>query len=635
MEQDMKDITGPAPNLLLIHYYILQLENFKNESMSRSGYSGGDVQITLKKYFQKVDTLAEEFEAYLWMIARKSLELVKKGQTSTLVRLLKIIETEERADLASNTESKNTDIKGNLSTQTENNHHLGVVSPTSASYDMNSMRSIKSYWSRYRIALQDEILRTFTKLYDENSSDLNKLLAATDLIIEDFAIIHDDLVPAFPVKYGIFNVFVVEYHRNIYDMLNKVTMTPLETSQILKLLKWIEDYYSCMSTRFDVNEDLLEPKLLDGKEDRLIDDYMKLIHTKLHDWLVNLMHTESQEFQERSRAPDLDQNGYYCTSSAVIMFQMVNQQVDIVAGNSSGRLMGDVITECSDILQEYQRSWIKLIEQEFNKIFPKNADKKVDPVEGLLEYCIAVGNDSYRCIDFTEAIIKRVDGLLETSLRGPAKATLTTALDGFVKLSKKCWTVIVDGIVVDIKPALDLLHTTVWYENELMKLIVGTLDDYLTDFQPRMQDYFFTKFITDLIEKFLLLYIQSLRNKSAKFRMSPISCASKMRGDLELVIEFFSRYKSRKRIIGIFDPFEKLIVLIGSSSQDTSLIYADFYTIWSSYGDVPLNFIEELLSKRDDLERSQVKAIMEDCRRKAKEEKPSTAIASSVFSKLT
>jgi len=60
--------------------------------------------------------------------------------------------------------------------------------------------------------------------------------------------------------------------------------------------------------------------------------------------------------------------------------------------------------------------------------------------------------------------------------------------------------------------------------------------------------------------------------------------------------------------------------------------------LYKEYPDVPLNLIENVLYKRDDLQNAQVKEIMEQCHQKAKEEKEKDVEAkeiTTVFSKLS
>src|SRR5690349_2027545 len=101
MRDDMKNILGPAPNLLLVHYQLYKLENLRNTTMHMAKDESLDVKVTLKQYFGRLDQVVEEFEEYLWELSRNMIDLIKNKQGAVIVRLIKIIESEEAADAKS------------------------------------------------------------------------------------------------------------------------------------------------------------------------------------------------------------------------------------------------------------------------------------------------------------------------------------------------------------------------------------------------------------------------------------------------------------------------------------------------------------------------------------------------------
>lgn len=76
-----------------------------------------------------------------------------------------------------------------------------------------------------------------------------------------------------------------------------------------------------MTKELDIPPELLEPKLLDGKQQELIDDYLKLIVKKMDEWTSNIMATQTKDFTQRMNPPEEDVDGMYNLTDAVIMFQ--------------------------------------------------------------------------------------------------------------------------------------------------------------------------------------------------------------------------------------------------------------------------------------------------------------------------
>ena len=63
-------------------------------------------------------------------------------------------------------------------------------------------------------------------------------------------------------------------------------------------------------------------------------------------------------------------------------------------------------------------------------------------------------------------------------------------------------------------------------------------------------------------------------------------------------------------------------------------MFIDFYTLFKAYPDIPLHFIEDLLYKRDDLTKSQVKEALESILDRMNEVKRRADEKPSLFSRL-
>jgi len=101
LEADQNQDGGPigySPNLLPIHYQLNQLEAFRNETLHQAKKSDAAERETLIKWFEKLDRVGETFERWLWEISKNVVELARRGNGGTVVRLLKIIEVEGRED---------------------------------------------------------------------------------------------------------------------------------------------------------------------------------------------------------------------------------------------------------------------------------------------------------------------------------------------------------------------------------------------------------------------------------------------------------------------------------------------------------------------------------------------------------
>jgi len=108
--------------------------------------------------------------------------------------------------------------------------------------------------------------------------------------------------------------------------------------------------------------------------------------------------------------------------------------------------------------------------------------------------------------------------------------------------------------MLDVKSAFSQLFTPAWYSDDESKMdvIICTLMDYCSDFQEYFQEYLFTKFITDLNERFIISYFESFSNRNAKLRMP--TCTEKIESDIKHAEDFFTNYRSAKRVTESFRP---------------------------------------------------------------------------------
>lgn len=98
LAQDARDPAGPHHNLLPLHYQLNQLEAFKNQTMHLAKKSSPQTRAKLNEYFARLNKLIEEFDRHIATIAKNVLDLVRAGYLDVVVKLMKIVEMEGKAD---------------------------------------------------------------------------------------------------------------------------------------------------------------------------------------------------------------------------------------------------------------------------------------------------------------------------------------------------------------------------------------------------------------------------------------------------------------------------------------------------------------------------------------------------------
>ncbi|KDQ13017.1 hypothetical protein BOTBODRAFT_188793 [Botryobasidium botryosum FD-172 SS1] len=585
---------GPAPELLAIHFQLNQLENFRNQTMHQAKRATADSRNTLSRHFERLNKVLKSFDEHLWVLGRNILPLVRVGNQSVVVRLLKIVEAESRADEKA--------IAIRLVKKAAN---------MDAASKFKSMQANARAFKHYRPTLMSKITESIeTSFKDAYAKYEGNPIAFIDNIgwmYQDLMRIQDDVVPCFPPDYDAFSFYVKKYHKALDEALRVILAADPEASVLLALNAWLKQYKKDMQ-ELDIPSDLLSPPLLDGRDQELVEDYVKLIISKLDEWTANIMKTEVQEFVKRENPPEVDAEGLYGMQGAVILFQMVNQQVDLATESGQGAVLARVITECNRVMRETQGQWANLVDSELKKQF----EKPEEVAEGLAEYVIALANDQIKCADYAETLSARLEPLVSEKYKAIISERLSDAMDGYLDVAKKCTQTLIDLIFNDLKPAIKQLFAQPWYDGN-MGQILETVRDYMSDYQTYLNPTILELLVEDLLDMFLIAYLTALR-RCSKLRMP--DAGKRIRSDLDEAYAFFSTLKPAAELQNHFDVVELIHGLLTASK---SLVFLSFWNFAKKHGP-NLAFVEGLMKARDDLDRSAVSEVMESVKRKVKDE---------------
>jgi len=95
---DSREIVGPSPNLLIIHFQLNQLERFRNQTMHQAKKASASSQATLTRWFERLNKVIAQFDEHIIHLAQNVLNLVRAGHSDVVVKMIKIAEVEGRED---------------------------------------------------------------------------------------------------------------------------------------------------------------------------------------------------------------------------------------------------------------------------------------------------------------------------------------------------------------------------------------------------------------------------------------------------------------------------------------------------------------------------------------------------------
>ncbi|KAH7914806.1 exocyst complex component Sec6-domain-containing protein [Hygrophoropsis aurantiaca] len=593
LASDSRDILGPAPNLLPIHFQINKLEAFRNQTMHQAKKASPSSRQKLTRIFERLNKLSDSFESYILELAQNALPLVRAGYPQVVVKLIKIAEMEGRED------EKAIAIR-----------LVKKAAKLDAASKFKSMqanaRVLKHYRSKITKAISESIKTSFDEAYAHHERDPGAFLDNLGWIYQDLIRIESDVVPCFPPSYEIHAFYVKEYHKMLNTTMQRLLASDPDASVLLHVHAWLKEYKKSMK-ELDISPDLIDPPLLNGEEQNLIEDYVKLLVRKLDEWSATLMKTEIQEFTARTEPPEVDGEGLYGTQGAVILFQMVNQQIDAATESGQGAILARVVGEVNRVMRGIQDQWTKVIEAELKK----QTEKPEEITAGLAEYCIALANDQIKSADYSEALLARLEPLVSEKYRTSISEKLNDAIDGNLDVAKKCIQTFIDIIFNDLKPATKQLFQPPWYDG-IMQQIVITMRDYMAD-QSFINPSLLELLVEYLLDAFLVTYLTALAN-CPKLKMP--AATDRIKQDISEVFAFFNTFKPTKELEDYFEVVEMVLAMLEASK---SMAFLSFWAFAKVHGpNIP--FVEGLMKSRGDFDRSAVSDVMDSIKRKVKDE---------------
>ncbi|KAJ2726234.1 SNARE-binding exocyst subunit S6 [Coemansia sp. Benny D115] len=604
-------------NLLRLHYFLHKLEDFRNRALGFSGVNDADSEQTLVQMFGGLDALVAEFEEFLWHVAGSIFDLALRGRANIVVQLLKVIEAEEAADRAQEREKEGAGLARRQSL-ISGSERLVARGP-------KKERRVKHYRQKLLDLLHDFVDKRVSDFFVREANGLEGITEVTGFVVDELTFVAEAVAPAFPPGYFIFDVFVSEYHRSVVKNANELTAGELDGGSILMLLRWVREYNIAMRKELSIQKEQLKPALLEGREDQLAQEYLEIAVGKIREWITNLMRTEAESFKGRQEAPNMGEDGLYVTNSSVFLFEIINQNIDVVIQAQRAKLLCDLVAECNKVFQDVSKQWRDLLDSEK----AKQIETPDTVAEGLVDYTMALANEQIRSVVQAETIRDETGDRLSRTHQERFKAELSQTMDIFMNVAEAATQTLADIVFSDLRPITAALYTVDWYQDDLLQPVIETLKDYCQDFQDHLDQYLYQRLMQDLLSRFALSYIDAVAGK-VKFHKGQTT--EKLGHELHRATKFFKQHMDAAAVSETLNVVRILISLIDSTP---TMIFLEFFSVKKQYPDLPLALIEDILTKRDDLEKQQLKSILESLRQKSKGDTGSSlAKQRTLFSKL-
>ncbi|XP_071106920.1 exocyst complex component 3-like [Haliotis cracherodii] len=583
--------------LLQAHKHLADLEMSRDDlllELHRQPNQSPTDNNTLKRYFADVEKLSEDLGKQLFIILHQTLKAVRREPT-LIVTALRLIEREERMDQAWRRKKEQT----------------GFMPPGRP----------KNWRQRGFDVFEESITATIEgNQLDDRTGDkmwLVKHLELTrQLMIDNLKVVKTLLPPVFPPEYHIVKRYVHMYHKALGVHLVELIDQELEGNEIVSLLQWVHAYDSPDLLRhpglnIDTRELGLGPLLENSVIEDLQNHYLKNMKTNIAEWTRNALKSDYKDWF-KDEQPEADADGFYNTPLPVIIFQMMEQNLQ-VAQLISQDLVKKVLELFADELRQYAVEYEGEIKNFKERHLGNRNEQKY-----FLHYVIANANN---CLCFGEYMkqlrmrylkneYEEEEGEEETDIRRDSFQQLT---DTFSQISRLCCKIILDEFFIDLKDSncLNELMTRAWMaSSNAIDIICATWADYNEDFL-HLRPKNFDMLVTTGQRKILTEYLRALLSRKLSFKnyKERRESADKMLKEATCLKDLF-HHVSPKQDNSIFDVLYSLAEVL--KLRDNSMLSLEVTGLVKKNPDIRLEQLINLILCRGDMNKSEARQMAVD-----------------------
>lgn len=571
--------------LLHAHQSLMDLENSRDDLLFELHKIPNQKQadkILLKAYFEEVEEVSQELEKQLRLVLSRTLNTVRKEPT-VIVTALRIIEREEKADEFARTRYSRSNF---------------MPPGRPKQWKKMAMEMLNK-------SVEQRIEGTQVDERDSNKMWLVMYLELTrQLILEDLRVVKTLCGPCFPPHYNIVNVFVNMYHTNLSTHLEELIQNGLEGNEYVSMLSWIVNTYTgpelMQHPELNIGIASIGPLLSSSVINELQQKYLSNMESNYVDWMQKTLDTERQDWIN-GVAPEGDQDGYFHTAAPVIIFQMIDQNLQVTKTISQA-LTHKALVLSMDQVAKYGTMYGEAI-REFKSRHFEDRSK----VPFFTHYMITIVNN---CTLFVELAQQMKQHYWRTDFSNEeSSAQFNRLLKTYQDLRDEAAQFLLEEAFLDLESHFQDLITTKWMTNSIpVDTICVTLDDYFQDYvHLRVKNF---EFVISKAENLVARrYISAMLQKKVTFKTyeERRAAGNKVLKEVNQIKGLFCKIapKLANRVDSPLETIKSLAEVL--KSEDLEMLTLDIHSLIDRYPDITEDQLSRLLSLRGDLNRSEIR----------------------------
>jgi len=597
--------------LLHAHQSLMDLENSRDDLLYELHKISNQKQadkILLKAYFEEVEGVSQELEKQLRLVLSRTLNTVRKEPT-VIVTALRIIEREEKADEFA-----------------QQRYSRSNFMPPGRPKKWRSMAM-----EVLKKSVSQRIEGTQVDERENNKMWLVMYLELTrQLILEDLRVVKTLCGPCFPPHYNIVNEFVNMYHTSLSRHLEEIIQSGLQGNEYVSILAWVVNTYPgpelMQHSELNIGIASVGPLLRPNVINELQHQYLSNMESNYEDWMQKTLETEKQDWIN-GVAPEGDQDGYFHTAAPVIIFQMIDQNLQVT------KTISQALTHKAMILSIDQVSKYGTMYREAIREFKLRHFEDRSKVPYFTHYMITIINN---CMLFIELAQQMKQHYWKTDFSNEeSSGQFNLLLKTFQDLRDEAAQFLLEEAFLDLESHFQDLITMKWVTSSIpVDTICATLDDYFQDYiHLRVKNFEYV--ITEAENLVARRYISAMLQKKITFKSYEERrlAGNKILKEVNQIKGSFCKIapKLGNRVDSPLETIKSLAEVL--KSEDLEILSLDIHSLVDKYPDITEDQLSRLLSLRGDLSRAEIREKLSYIFQDSSGQK-STSFVKSIFDQI-
>ncbi|KAL1139339.1 hypothetical protein AAG570_006325 [Ranatra chinensis] len=536
----------------------------------------------LSDWFDDVDVTSKLLEKQLRLVLSRTLNMVRKEPT-IIVTALRIIDKEEKKDASA------------LQIQKKS----GFLPPGRPKCWKNMVMEVLEKSVSQRIEGTQVEERSSNKMWLVMYLELTR-----QLILEDLRVVKTLCEPCFPRHYSIVSKFVTMYHNCLSKHLEEVINNGLEGNEYVSMLSWVVNVYFGVELMkhpdLNVDTEALGPLLSGSVISEMQRKYLKNMKDNYTDWMQKTLETEQNDWSA-GVSPEGDQDGFFHTAAPVIIFQMIDQNLQVT------KTISQDLTDKALILSMEQVTQYGRLYRDAIITFKTRHFEDRSKVLYFTHYMITIVNN---CIRFVELAQQMKLHYWRTDLLNKEATTLfSNLLKTFQDLRDEAVQWLLEEAFLDLEKHFKDLISPQWMTSSIaIDTVCVTLEDYFQDY-VHLRARNFEYVILEAENLVTRRYVGALLQKKMCLRTNEERRAAgdKMLKEVEQLKGLFGRIAPQ---VG-GSPLQAIASLADVlRGEDPEILSLDLHALVGKYPDIREDQLVRFLALRGDVSKSEVRDLV-------------------------